>query len=1040
MSTDGALLEITRKPAFQEEQRRERGRQALLSLQSEFEREQPRHEGTGLAVLDTLARRRRAEKILAEQDQAVRAGPASIQQRLENLRSTGDPSGQTSPGLEAGERNKRLLALEQDEAALDFFELNPAAAALAADDTSIGTELWKAVVSYGREVVEAKDAFTTQFRGGELGKEAGRLRFEIAQAQQLGYEAELIPQKKARLAEIEKEMSEQPQFEDTFDKYFSGSLGQMLGQMKEDFKVGAKYAAGGAVVGAGISAAGGGVGALPGAGFGFATGLTKEIAITEMGSMLGELEAEGYDTTDPDVVWAAKLYGYLSSAVEVASLGVAGRALSPVKSLARRQLKKLVGLPVGALAKKTALQQLRVRLVDIGKAVGAEASEEFIQTGLLSALAESMAEGDDWESVIDGTLERMPEAVDAALAAGGAMILGGGLARGASSIYARREIRQSQREQQFFEDYEQLAQKSTMIERSPELAGEFLDFTLNQSEQRDKIFVEREPLVQAMEANQIGLAEMEESFPGITERLARAEETGGRVDFSAKEFAKSMAGTPLFEGVRDHITSTPTGLTNSERMAELDESTEQAIEVQREATRVRFEIEDSADRVTQRIVQQLETTDSQFANPTEARRQAEVVRARILGFAETLSQGAGRLITPEEAFELAPLTVLSAEEAEAGRVNVAGEGAVLETGQTPEVASPDRPEFRALIEVEKEAKAALAPVREARDDAVEQFGSDSPEAEAAFDAYDEAQDRVREATRAIDDYVRARQPTTTLEQAAPTQRISTRLPTGKTDQDALADDRLLVGVDAVREFGRDQLAKHAATIRSYPNLRPRENESDEQTIKRFKKHVRENLVWLWNRVPFEVRERTRHWYVGANAIAQEWADDYGIEIQATAGMIAAMSPQKDWYMNVSLAERTLDVLTHDQDHVLTDDEIQGAINRNVKALESDRKKTATQREALAREFVRQMDRIRGLRLSEITDSAEAGMFVRARSQAIHDSSFRAVSPEGFFGDVVTNIDGSPQRIAWGSFQEIGRAVEIYRDSTREDQRCLEDQA
>jgi hypothetical protein len=75
-----------------------------------------------------------------------------------------------------------------------------------------------------------------------------------------------------------------------------------------------------------------------------------------------------------------------------------------------------------------------------------------------------------------------------------------------------------------------------------------------------------------------------------------------------------------------------------------------------------------------------------------------------------------------------------------------------------------------------------------------------------------------------------------------------------------------------------------------------------------------------------------------------------------------------------------------------------------------------------------LDAIRGRSYNEITDpdpavqNALRALFVRLHDQTFQAPSYRIVGPEGDFLDVATNADGSPSRVAWGSLNEIGKAV------------------
>lgn len=72
-------------------------------------------------------------------------------------------------------------------------------------------------------------------------------------------------------------------------------------------------------------------------------------------------------------------------------------------------------------------------------------------------------------------------------------------------------------------------------------------------------------------------------------------------------------------------------------------------------------------------------------------------------------------------------------------------------------------------------------------------------------------------------------------------------------------------------------------------------------------YMAETLLWLYNKVPEDVRARSRRWYVGAHNTAAAWAGRYGIRLRQAAAIMAVFSPKTNWYLNMSMAERTLDI-------------------------------------------------------------------------------------------------------------------------------------
>jgi hypothetical protein len=126
--------------------------------------------------------------------------------------------------------------------------------------------------------------------------------------------------------------------------------------------------------------------------------------------------------------------------------------------------------------------------------------------------------------------------------------------------------------------------------------------------------------------------------------------------------------------------------------------------------------------------------------------------------------------------------------------------------------------------------------------------------------------------------------------------ISTRFPTAvKATEDALTDHNLTINGDiAARD--PNLMAKNTNLMRSYSNLMDAEaSGSPPDVTDAFKNRVKDNLLWLYDQVPPDIRERSMRWYDGANAIAKSRADMTNQPIESTAGVYAALSPQKDWF-------------------------------------------------------------------------------------------------------------------------------------------------
>ncbi len=94
----------------------------------------------------------------------------------------------------------------------------------------------------------------------------------------------------------------------------------------------------------------------------------------------------------------------------------------------------------------------------------------------------------------------------------------------------------------------------------------------------------------------------------------------------------------------------------------------------------------------------------------------------------------------------------------------------------------------------------------------------------------------------------------------------------------------------------------------------------------FKEIVVGNLLYLHDKFPKDLRGIASLWYDGANILARQMADKYGIEFEKSAAILAAFSPQKDWFQNIRLAEVTMEALSNHSDYKIDQGMIDYAIN------------------------------------------------------------------------------------------------------------------
>lgn len=186
--------------------------------------------------------------------------------------------------------------------------------------------------------------------------------------------------------------------------------------------------------------------------------------------------------------------------------------------------------------------------------------------------------------------------------------------------------------------------------------------------------------------------------------------------------------------------------------------------------------------------------------------------------------------------------------------------------------------------------------------------------------------------------------------------------------------------------------------------------------------LRDNLLWLYDQVPAEIRERSRLWYDGAQAIATEWAGRWDKTRAQTAGMLAVLSPQKDWFMNTTMAERIGDILYRFADH------------RWDPAMDAQAFKFLVGETATSAENRAAYAAIKDKTLREVVaagDPVHTGMWLRAYDEAHHSAAYAIITPEGaYVGNMLTQA-GEEARRAWGDFGAIGKAASIFMDGSPE---------
>lgn len=217
----------------------------------------------------------------------------------------------------------------------------------------------------------------------------------------------------------------------------------------------------------------------------------------------------------------------------------------------------------------------------------------------------------------------------------------------------------------------------------------------------------------------------------------------------------------------------------------------------------------------------------------------------------------------------------------------------------------------------------------------------------------------------------------------------------------------------------------------------------------------QNLIHLHNQFPQDLRARATHWYDGARILADNFADKYSYQAEQVAGVMAALSPQKDWFMNVAQADQLIDIFTNHQNTRLSRGRVGATMDSILEAAQAPAKQkkkapkgttesTAAKTKRLA--FNNKLDQdaraeraaifseIEGKTLSELQSNETAhGWAIRILAQTIHGRDYKAISPEGELGHIILKKNSiEPAKNGWGSVSEIVKAVHILRGDSISD--------
>jgi hypothetical protein len=156
------------------------------------------------------------------------------------------------------------------------------------------------------------------------------------------------------------------------------------------------------------------------------------------------------------------------------------------------------------------------------------------------------------------------------------------------------------------------------------------------------------------------------------------------------------------------------------------------------------------------------------------------------------------------------------------------------------------------------------------------------------------------------------------------------------------------------------------------------------------------------------------------------ADQYGVPHEAVAGMTARLSPGTDWYQNVSMAKRMLDIHTGQGDSALS--QPQSALIQSY----VDGQKRDAVKQAMQDEF----DGMSGKTYGNLDSDMQRAMFIRSFDEANtaanpENGYYPVIHPEGYeLGTALNPSKTAPTTLGWQSLDNIATAMNILRNPDR----------
>ena len=256
--------------------------------------------------------------------------------------------------------------------------------------------------------------------------------------------------------------------------------------------------------------------------------------------------------------------------------------------------------------------------------------------------------------------------------------------------------------------------------------------------------------------------------------------------------------------------------------------------------------------------------------------------------------------------------------------------------------------------------------------------------------------------------------------------VSTSLPN---KDDVHSSKEYVVGISSLEKIAntdnraKDQyikIAKEAASYGISKTKNVNNFEDAKKVISEFKEVVKSNLKWLHDSVDKDVRDISKLWYDGANKISNDLANEYGYTTEQVSGVMAVLSPQMDWFRNLSLGERVIDIYKNNQDSLFDD--------KMIEFVETKTTGTGKNKKPLFKNKEEIISRVKNKKLSQLS-SKDQSYFIRVYDEVYNSRNYNNITPNGEINGLVRTKSGNPGKVGWGDFSTIEKSISILNDGS-----------